>query len=111
MIGVLLLAYIVNHKSEFILKGLNVLSYCDGMSCGQIALSELGFKVENYYASEIKETAIKVTKKNFPNTKYIGDLTKLSDEDLASLGEIDLFISGTPCKNLSGANKERLGLK
>ena len=65
------MAYIVNHISEFILKGLNVLSYCDGMSCGQIALSELGFEVENYYASEIKETAIKVTKKNFPNTKYI----------------------------------------
>ena len=105
------MAYTVNHISEFILKGLNVLSYCDGMSCGQLALSELGFEVENYYASEIKESAIKVTKRNFPNTKYIGDLTKLSDEDLVSLGEIDLFISGTPCKNLSGANKERLGLK
>lgn len=93
------------------MKGLNVLSYCDGMSCGQIALNELGFEIENYYASEIKDTAIKATKKNFPNTKYIGDLTKLSDEDIISLGEIDLFISGTPCKNLSGANKERLGLK
>lgn len=81
------------------------------MSCGQIALNELGFEIENYYASEIKGTAIKATKENFPNTKYIGDLTKLSDEDLISLGEIDLFISGTPCKNLSGANKERLGLK
>lgn len=93
------------------MKGLNVLSYCDGMSCGQIALNELGFEIENYYASEIKDTAIKATKKNFPDTKYIGDLTKLSDEDLIYLGEIDLFISGTPCKNLSGANKERLGLK
>ena len=81
------------------------------MSCGQIALNELGFEIENYYASEIKDTAIKATKKNFPDTKYIGDLTKLSDKDLISLGEIDLFISGTPCKNLSGANKERLGLK
>ena len=80
------------------------------MSCGQIALSELGFEVENYYASEIKETAIKVTKKNFPNTKYIGDLTKLSDEYLVSLGEIDLFISGTPCYKSSSVNNVRLKL-
>ncbi len=33
--------------------GINVLSLCDGMSCGQIALKELGIIVDNYYASEI----------------------------------------------------------
>ena len=50
------------------MKGLNVLSYCDGMSCGQIALSELGIKVDNYYATEIKPSAIEVTRHNFPDT-------------------------------------------
>ena len=35
---------------------MNVLSLCDGMSCGQIALKELGIKVNNYYASEIEKT-------------------------------------------------------
>ena len=66
------------------MKGLNVLSYCDGMSCGQIALSELGIKVDNYYATEIKPSAIKVTQHNFPDTKYLGDLTKVTKEDLLS---------------------------
>ena len=35
--------------------GINVLSLCDGMSCGQIALSELGIKINKYYASEIEK--------------------------------------------------------
>ena len=33
---------------------MNVLSLFDGMSCGQIALDNLGFKVDNYFASEIR---------------------------------------------------------
>lgn len=92
------------------MKGLNILSYCDGMSCGQIALSELVIKVDNYYATEIKPSAIKVTQHNFPDTKYLGDLTKVTKEDLLGIGDIDLFMSGTPCKDFSQANRVRLGL-
>ncbi len=40
---------------------MNVLSLFDGISCGQIALERAGIKVDNYYASEIKDIAIKVT--------------------------------------------------
>ena len=29
------------------------LSYCDGMSCGQIALKKLGVNVDEYNATEI----------------------------------------------------------
>ena len=36
---------------------INVLSLFDGMSCGQIALKELGVEVVNYYASEIDKFA------------------------------------------------------
>ena len=32
---------------------LNVLSLFDGKSCGQVSLRDLGFVIENYYASEI----------------------------------------------------------
>ena len=45
---------------------MNVLSLFDGMSCGQIALDNLGFKVDNYFAVRDKEDAIKVTQENFP---------------------------------------------
>lgn len=35
------------------MRPIRVLSLFDGMSCGQIALMDLGFPVEAYYASEI----------------------------------------------------------
>lgn len=38
---------------------MNVLSLFDGMSCGQIALKELGIEPDIYYASEIDKFAIK----------------------------------------------------
>jgi len=46
---------------------INVLSLFDGMSCGRIAIEKVGVKVDNYYASEIKPHAIKVSKHNYPD--------------------------------------------
>ena len=87
---------------------MNVLSLFDGMSCGQIALDNLGIKVDNYFASEIKKHAIQCTKDNFPNTKHIGDVTKVNGQDLP---KIDLLIGGSPCQDFSRANSVRDGLK
>ena len=61
--------------------GLKVLSLCDGISCGRIALDKIGIKVDEYYAAEIKPIAIKVTKSNYPDTIHIGDVNKLSFKD------------------------------
>ena len=88
---------------------MNVLSLFDGMSCGQIALEKAGIKYDNYFASEIKPHAIKVTQHNYPNTKQVGDITKLKGSDLP---KIDLLIGGSPCQNFSNAqwNGQRNGL-
>ena len=56
------------------MKELNVLSLCDGMSCGQISLIEEDFIIKQYYASEIDKNAIKVTQDNFPDTIQLGDV-------------------------------------
>lgn len=82
---------------------MNVLSLFDGMSCGQIALSQLGFKIDNYFASEIDKDAMKIAKKNFPNTIHIGDVTKVKGSDLP---KIDLLIGGSPCQGFSFAGKQ-----
>ena len=82
---------------------MNVLSLFDGMSCGQIALNKLGIKYDNYFASEIDKYAIQVTQKNYPNTKQLGDVTKI---DLNSLPKIDLLIGGSPCQRFSFAGKQ-----
>ena len=88
------------------MRKLNVLSLCDGISCGQVALKRLGIKEEdmNYYASEIADYSIKITMKNHPNTIQIGDMTKLRNEQLDDIGYVDLLLSGTPCKSLSCTN-------
>lgn len=82
---------------------MNVLSLFDGMSCGQIALSQLGFKIDNYFASEIDKDAMKIAKKNFPNIHHIGDVTKVKGSDLP---KIDLLIGGSPCQGFSFAGKQ-----
>jgi hypothetical protein len=88
--------------------GLNVLSLFDGMSCGQLALQKAGIKVNQYFASEIKPHAIKVTQHNFPNTIQLGSVLNVKASDLP---KIDLLIGGSPCQDFSSANKEKLGLQ
>jgi DNA (cytosine-5)-methyltransferase 3A len=87
---------------------MNVLSLFDGMSCGQQALERVGIKVDNYFASEIKKHAIQLTQHHYPNTKQLGDVTKIKGADLP---KIDLLIGGSPCQDFSSANKEKLGLE
>jgi site-specific DNA-cytosine methylase len=80
------------------LMGINVLSLFDGISCGQVALKRAGIEVDNYYASEIDEYAIKITQKNFPNTIQLGSVIDIKSE---SLPKIDLLIGGSPCQSFS----------
>jgi site-specific DNA-cytosine methylase len=87
---------------------INVLSYFDGISCGQIALERAGLQVENYFACEIKPHAIETTLINYPNTKQLGSVTEV---DLDNLTFIDLFIGGSPCKGISRLNKNQEGLE
>jgi site-specific DNA-cytosine methylase len=88
-------------EREMVYIGIRVLSLFDGLSGGQIALNKLGGLVDKYYASEINPYSIKITQKNYPNTIQLGDVTKITEEILAELGEIDLFIFGSPCEDLS----------
>ncbi len=80
------------------MNSINVLSLFDGISCGQIALERSGININNYFASEIDQTAIKITQKNYPNTIQVGDITKLRKKILP---QIDLLIGGSPCQGFS----------
>ena len=100
---------------------MKVLSLCDGMSCCHIALDKAGIPVQEYYAAEVKEIAIKVTKDNYPNTIHIGDVHKISYKDGVlhtengdyNVGKIDLVAFGSPCQSFSQAMKThmRIGLE
>lgn len=74
--------HILSHIPE-IAKGepIEVLSMYDGMSCGRIALKELGANVVKYYATEIDKYAIQTTQANFPDTIQLGDAFQVRDKE------------------------------
>lgn len=84
---------------------MNILSLFDGMSCGQIALDQLGIHVDNYYASEIDKYAMQITQKNYPRTIQLGDITKWREWDI-DWESIDLVFGGSPCQGFSFAGKQ-----
>ncbi len=96
---------------------LNVLSLCDGISCGQIALEKAGIKIDKYFASEIDNKAIIITRRNYPNTIQIGDIKDIEyiDGVLSWKGgkekvKIHLVIAGTPCQDFSSFKINSKGL-
>jgi DNA (cytosine-5)-methyltransferase 3A len=85
------------------------------MSCGRIALDEIGLKPHMYYASEVDKNSIKTSQKNYPDIIQLGDITELTNDELLELGETDLLMGGSPCQNLSIAvindNEHNQGLE
>ena len=86
---------------------LNVLSLFDGLSGARVALHNLGIKCR-YFASEIDEPAIMVSKKNWPDAIRLGDVKYI---DINKLPVIDLLIAGFPCQDMSQANASGTGAK
>lgn len=110
----------INNETRSLEQGITVLSLCDGMSCGHIALDRAGIKVNKYYAAEIKDIGIKVTKDNYPDTIHIGDVNKITYKNgvlHTEVGDfktnIDIVMFGSPCQTFSIACKtdRRIGLE
>ena len=89
------------------------------MSCCHIALDRAGIPVDKYFAAEIKDIGIKVTKANYPDTIHIGDVNKITYKDGTLYTEngnykvkIDMVAFGSPCQSFSQAMKAdmRIGL-
>lgn len=74
------------------------------MSCGQIALRDMGIPIAKVYASEIDKHAIKQTQLNFPETIQLGDVEKWREWDI-DWGGVDLLLAGSPCQGFSLAGK------
>lgn len=102
---------------------MNTLSTFDGISCGKIASDRAELDTENYFASEIKPSAIKCSKFNNPHIIHLGDVEKIHYTNLGievDTGSssmrvlnyyIDLLIGGSPCKGISGMNQNQEGLE
>jgi len=85
-------------------KIIDLFSGIGGFSLG---FKRAGYHFTEHYFSEIDRHAIANYKYNFPNAKYIGDITSIHGGDFA---DIDIITFGSPCVDFSMAGK-RKGLK
>ena len=85
------------------MKTIDLFSGIGGFSLG---FQRAGYHFTEHYFSEIDKHAIANYKNNFPNAKYIGDITTIQPADIA---EADIITFGSPCQDFSLAGK-RAGL-
>ena len=86
---------------------MNVLSLFDGIGGAKIALDSLNIDYKKYFSSEIDKYALKVLDDNYKDIIHLGNISDIKEE---SLPKIDLLIGGSPCQDLSNAQKGK-GLK
>lgn len=70
-----------------------------------VALDRAVIKVDNYYACEIDDHAIKISQHNYPNIIRMGDVTNWRSWDI-DWSTIDLVFAGFPCQSWSLAGKQ-----
>lgn len=84
---------------------MNVLSLFDGISGGMASLERAGLEVNNYFASEIDENAIEMSKDNYPNIIQLGNIENINIQSIRNLPLIDLVLAGSPCQGFSRQGK------
>jgi len=57
--------------------------------------------------SEIEPFPCAVLKRHYPNVPNLGNVTQITEEQIADLGHIDLVVGGSPCQNLSIAGNRK----
>ena len=77
-------------------------SLFDGSGTGPLAASLCG--ITPVWASEIEPYPIRVTKKNFPGMRHLGDITAING---AEIEPVDVIIFGSPCQDLSEAGAQK----
>uniref|UniRef100_A0A671Z1A4 DNA (cytosine-5-)-methyltransferase n=1 Tax=Sparus aurata TaxID=8175 RepID=A0A671Z1A4_SPAAU len=92
-------------------RPIRVLSLFDGIATGYLVLRDLGFKVDQYVASEVCEDSISVgVVRHEGKIQYVHDVRDITRKNLLEWGPFDLVIGGSPCNDLSIVNPARKGL-
>uniref|UniRef100_A0A8D3DU10 DNA (cytosine-5-)-methyltransferase n=1 Tax=Scophthalmus maximus TaxID=52904 RepID=A0A8D3DU10_SCOMX len=92
-------------------RPIRVLSLFDGIATGYLVLRDLGFKVDQYVASEVCEDSISVgVVRHEGRIQYVHDVRDISKKNILEWGPFDLVIGGSPCNDLSIVNPARKGL-
>ena len=81
------------------------LSLFSGIEAASVAWKPLGW--ECVAVSEIEPFPCAVLTNHYPDTPNLGDVTKITEDDIKSLGHIDIIVFGSPCQDLSVAGKRK----
>lgn len=81
------------------------LSLFSGIEACTVAWKPLGW--ECVAVAEIEPFPCAVLAHHYPNVPNLGDVTKITEEDIKNLGQIDLVVFGSPCQNLSVAGNRK----
>ena len=85
---------------------MKIIDLFSGIGGFALGFQRAEYKFTEHYFSEINKKAIANYKHNFPNAKYIGDITSIHGGDFTG---IDIITFGSPCQDFSLAGK-RAGL-
>lgn len=77
-------------------------SLFDGSGTCPLAAAMCG--ITPVWASEIEPYPIRVTQKNFPQMKHLGDITQING---AEIEPVDIVTFGSPCQDLSVAGTQK----
>uniref|UniRef100_A0A8C7ZVN4 DNA (cytosine-5-)-methyltransferase n=1 Tax=Oryzias sinensis TaxID=183150 RepID=A0A8C7ZVN4_9TELE len=92
-------------------RPIRVLSLFDGIATGYLVLRDLGFKVDQYVASEVCQDSISVgVVRHEGKIQYVHDVRNITKKNILEWGPFDLVIGGSPCNDLSIVNPARKGL-
>lgn len=80
------------------------LSLFSGIEAASCAWQPLGWELKG--VCEIEKFPCNVLKYHYPQVPNLGDITKLTREQLEALGPIDLIVGGSPCQGFSVAGKQ-----
>jgi DNA (cytosine-5)-methyltransferase 1 len=80
---------------------MNYLSLFSGIEAATQAWHPLGWKCVG--VSEIEPFPCAVLTHHYPTVPNLGDVTKITEEDIKTSGHIDIVVFGSPCQDLSVA--------
>ena len=81
------------------------LSLFSGIEACSVAWAPLGW--ECVAVAEIEPWPSRALAHHYPHVPNLGDVTKVTEEQIAMLGRIDVVVFGSPCQDLSVAGKRK----
>ena len=81
------------------------LSLFSGIEACSVAWTPLGW--ECVAVAEIEPWPSRALAHHYPDVPNLGDVTKVTEEQIAMLGRIDVVVFGSPCQDLSVAGKRK----